>query len=338
MNRFLKVTVWGSLGIILAIGIGQKLAAQELNHCPPKDWISSVSSPGRSTRAAFQAPPCDKTASAPGAQISRLFPTPFQPPATNPTPSARFTFLPSLLGNHAASGNPVRPRTGGQLYLQRVAAVRAGQLYSHILPENFLTQWQTAWEQPTYQQWQTLLTQEAAVMAARQGSRPLTILLGDSLYLWLPQEHLTTDRLWLNQSISGETTGHILRRLDNFAGVRADEIYVMAGINDLKNGADPRVVVSNIELIAQKLRVQHPQARIIILSILPTRLPPISNTTVRWVNQRIAREVGRRGVEFVDLQPDFMDSQGLLRIELTTDGIHLSPQGYRLLAGHLNAP
>jgi lysophospholipase L1-like esterase len=59
---------------------------------------------------------------------------------------------------------------------------------------------------------------------------------------------------------------------------------------------------------------------------------------VQWVNQRIAHAVRRRGVEFVDLQSAFMDNQGLLKVELTTDGIHLSPQGYRLLAGHLNSP
>lgn len=112
------------------------------------------------------------------------------------------------------------------------------------------------------------------------------------------KEHLAADRLWLNQSISGETTGHVLRWLHYFAHVRTRSAYVMVGINDLKNGVDPRVVVSNVELIAQRLRVQHPHSRIVILSILPTRLPQISNTTVQWVNQNIARAVRRRGDEF----------------------------------------
>ncbi len=232
---------------------------------------------------------------------------------------------------------PVRPRTGSQLYVQRVATLRAGQLYSRLPPSNFANQWQSAdWQQPTYEQWQSLLAHEAATMAAQQGRSPLTVLVGDSLYLWLPQEQLPGDRLWLNQSISGEMTGHMVRRLGYFAAVRPSVVYVMAGVNDLKNGADPNVVVSNMELIVQRLRVQHAQSQIVVLSILPTRRPHIPQSVVRQVNQQIAIAVQRRGATFVDLQPAFVDGQGLLRADLTTDGLHLSPQGYGLLASYLS--
>jgi lysophospholipase L1-like esterase len=127
----------------------------------------------------------------------------------------------------------------------------------------------------------------------------------------------------------------VVRRLTAFASVRPKVIYVMAGVNDLKNGADPRMVVSNLELIAQRLRMQHPQARIVVLSILPTRLPDIPPPQVRWVNQQLAIALQSRNVEFLDLQPAFMDGQGQLRVDLTTDGLHLNPQGYSLLATYL---
>ena len=238
--------------------------------------------------------------------------------------------------NRAGSANPtamdgVRPRTGGQLYAQRQATLQAGQLYSLILSSAFVDQWQTAWQQPTYQQWQDLLANEATLMAARQGNNPLTVLVGDSLYLWLAPESLSDERLWLNQSISGETTANVVRRVAYFANVRPTMIYVMAGVNDLKNGVAPGVIVSNMELIVQRLKTQHPQARIVVLSILPTRLPTIPQPVVRQVNQQMAIAVRQRGVEFVDIQAACMDSQGLLRIDLTTDGLHLSPQGYSLL-------
>lgn len=229
----------------------------------------------------------------------------------------------------------MRPRTGGQLYAQRVATLQAGQLYSQISPSTFVEQWQTASQQPTYEQWQTLLAHEATIMATRQGRSPLTVLVGDSLYLWLPQEQLAGDRLWLNQSISGETTAHVVRRLAQFATVRPSTVYVMTGVNDLKNGADPSVTVSNLELIAQRLKMQHPQTRIVVLGILPTRLPTVPPSTVAQVNGQLAIALRRRGVEFVDLQPAFGDSQGLLRTDLTTDGLHLNPQGYSLLASYL---
>lgn len=244
------------------------------------------------------------------------------------------------LPDNTYKSNPegaVRPRTGGQLYAQRLASLADGQLYSRITPSTYGDQWQTAWQHPSYEQWQALLAQEAALMAVRQGNSPLTVLVGDSLYLWLTPENLTHDRLWLNQSISGEMTSHVLQRLTYFARVRPETIVVMAGVNDLKSNVAPRLVVSNLELIVQRLKIQHPQARVVVLSILPTRRPALSGSMLQHINRQIAIAAWQQGGEFVDLQPAFMDSQGLLRLELTTDGIHLNPQGYRLLAAQLNS-
>lgn len=241
-------------------------------------------------------------------------------------------------GGHSAntpSVGALRPHTGGQLYVQRVATLQSGQLYSRIAPGTFAAQWQATWQQPTYEQWQSLLAHEANSMAASQDPSPLAVVVGDSLCLWLPQEQLPRDRLWLNQSISGETTAHMVRRITFFAQVRPSVVYVMAGVNDLKTGVAPSVTVSNMELIVQRLRVQHPQARIVVLSILPTRLSNLPRPAVGQINQQIAIAVRRRGADFVDLQPAFGDSQGLLRAELTTDGLHLNDRGYSLLTTYL---
>lgn len=238
-------------------------------------------------------------------------------------------------GADTLSLEQVRPRTGGQLYVQRLATLQAGQFYSRILSSAFANQWRADWQPPTHEQWQSLLAYEAAMMADRQGLSPLTIVVGDSLCLWLAPEQLSGDRLWLNQSISGETTGHMVRRLNYFATTQPNRIVVMAGVNDLKNGVDPRTVVSNLELIVQRLSMQHRQTQIVVLSILPTRLPNISAAVVGQVNQQLAIAVQRRGARFADLQPAFRDNQGQLRTDLTTDGLHLNPQGYSLLATYL---
>ncbi|HEY9735794.1 MAG TPA: GDSL-type esterase/lipase family protein [Trichocoleus sp.] len=223
-----------------------------------------------------------------------------------------------------------RPQNGSQLYSQRLAALRAGQLFTRIAPSAFREQWQAATDQPTHQQWQALLRQEARALAAGQGTNRLTVVVGDSLSLWLPSEALPRNRFWLNQSISGETTGQILQRLSSFADTRPDTIYVMAGVNDIKNGTTNRDLVNNVQLIVQRLQQQHPQARIVVHSILPTRLPNIPSARVRLVNQIIAHAVQQQGAEFVDLQPQFADERGDLNPQLTTDGVHLNPDGYRI--------
>jgi lysophospholipase L1-like esterase len=337
MNRLAWSILFGCLGLIVKVNGAYGSSTTDLNPCWQlalcKPCGPSLSSSETWGDQALGQHPCPKTAlSGLPHAASLLTPT--------LTVSQRQGLALSAAGERQKSDQlrAIRPRTGGQLYGQRLATLQAGQLYSLTPPGNYADQWQTAWRQPTYQQWQSLLSQEARMMAARQGNSSVTVLVGDSLYLWLPPEHLPNDRLWLNQSISGETTGHVLRRLTYFATVRPEVIYVMTGVNDLKTGVEPSVIVSNMELMVQRLRVQHPQARIVVLSILPTRWPPISATTVRRVNQRISTVVRRRGGEFVDLQSVFMDPQGLLRADLTTDGIHLSPQGYSLLATYLTRP
>ncbi|MBD0333934.1 MAG: hypothetical protein ICV62_00450 [Cyanobacteria bacterium Co-bin13] len=223
-----------------------------------------------------------------------------------------------------------RPQNGTQLYSQRQAALQSGQLFTRVSPGAFREQWEKATGQPTHQQWQSLLAQEARAVTAGQGSNRLTVVVGDSLSLWLPSEALPRDRFWLNQSISGETTGQILQRLSAFAATRPDTIYVMAGVNDLKNGASNAEVVNNLRLITQRLRQQHPEARVVVHSILPTRLANISSARVRLLNQLIGYSVRQQGGEFLDLQPQFTDTQGNLSQDLTTDGLHLNPQGYRV--------
>ncbi|HEY9880801.1 MAG TPA: GDSL-type esterase/lipase family protein, partial [Leptolyngbyaceae cyanobacterium] len=95
-------------------------------------------------------------------------------------------------------------------------------------------------------------------------------------------------------------------------------------------GADDEAVVNNLRLIMQQLHQQHPQARIVMYSILPTRLTYIPSTRIRQVNQQIAATAAQQGVDYVDLQSEFVDAQGNLNRALTTDGLHLNLQGYQV--------
>jgi len=258
------------------------------------------------------------------------------PPPIMPLPEQAAPTGPAIAPETARLSPPrsvspsLRPQTGSQLYQQRLAALRAGQLYTRIAPSQFAQQWQQARQSPSHQQWLTLLRQEARAVAAGQGQNRLTVVLGDSLSLWLPSEHLPRDRFWLNQSISGETTTDILNRLEIFAQTRPDTIHLMAGINDLKQGVPVNRVSRNLRQIVRRLQHQHPQARIVLHSILPTRWDNIPNQEVQRLNRDIAWISHQEDIQFLNVATDFTDAQGRLRLELTTDGLHLNARGYRL--------
>jgi lysophospholipase L1-like esterase len=220
------------------------------------------------------------------------------------------------------------PKSGAQLYQQRQTSLRAGKLYTKIDPSSFQSSWLNAKTQPSHEQWKKLLAQEAKVMSKSQGSNRLNILLGDSLTLWLPTQGLSQDKFWLNQGISGEHSSHVLSRLNAFAQTKPNTIYLMAGINDLRNGKSDYEVLSNMRKIMKELRLHHPQADVVVQSILPTRMGNISNIRIQQFNNHLQNIAQQEGAHYLNLYPFFTDAIGNLNPEYTTDGLHLSPQGY----------
>jgi lysophospholipase L1-like esterase len=192
--------------------------------------------------------------------------------------------------------------------------------------------------QLTYQEWLTLLTQEAQAMAAKSPPR-LTILLGDSLSLWFPHHLLPEDQIWLNQAISGEISAGLLERLDIIEPTQPDTIFIMIGINDLLRGIDNETILANQQLIIRRLQAAHPDAQIVVQSILPhaaeqiawegrDRLLAIPNAQIQALNQSLEAIAIEENIYYLDLYSLFSDAQGNLRPELTTDGLHLNEQGY----------
>lgn len=233
------------------------------------------------------------------------------------------------------SPSTVAPTSGTEFYYQRVAALKAGKLYTRLSPESFQSVWAKgnsaeSLAKPTHEQWIRLLEKEAKAIAIGQGNNRLGILVGDSLSMWFPHEKLPGGQLWLNQGISGENSTQILNRIDAFSGARPDTIYVMAGTNDLRQGVRDEVILDNIRQIVSRLRQNHPQAQIVVESILPTRLSTISNERIRNLNQQIAAIARQQQAGYLNLNALFVDSQGLMRQDLTTDGIHLSRRGYEV--------
>ncbi|MGK7920856.1 MAG: SGNH/GDSL hydrolase family protein [Trichodesmium sp.] len=192
----------------------------------------------------------------------------------------------------------------------------------------------------TYQQWVEQLQQEA-IAAANNRPRRLTILVGDSLSLWFPSQLLPWNRTWLNQGISGETSGGLLRRLYIFDSTRPETIFVMIGINDLIHGVSDRTLLANQRRIIGQLRAVHPGSQIVVQSILPHSgeaatwesrelLLQLPNSRIRKINRRLKDLADEEGAFFLNLYPLFTNSQGFLQSELTTDGLHLNDKGYQV--------
>ncbi len=224
----------------------------------------------------------------------------------------------------------VRPASGRQFFRQRWEALQAGRSYTRLASDSFAQQWRSATYEPSHEDWVSLLAQEANAMSRGQGSNRLTIMLGDSISLWFPSDYMARYRFWLNQSISGDTAAGTIRRLSLFSRTRPDTIHVMLGINDLRRGVSDAQLLNDQRYIMRRLRQQHPQAQVVVHSILPTRLHYLPSHRIQPINRQLEAIAQQEGAQFLNLQPYFADSEGNLRADLTTDGLHLNPQGYAM--------
>ncbi len=239
----------------------------------------------------------------------------------------------------------------GMLLWRHEPSPKLSQSSAKILPSNAAS-WYTAPTTPkpspslqrqdhlNYQEWLKVLEKEANAIAEKSPSQ-LSVLAGDSITLGFPQQWLPAGSTWLNQSVSGDTSAGLLKRLDLFGQTHPDRIFIMIGINDLLRGFENEMVLSNYREILDTLQREHPQAKIVVQSILPhatsetaswegrDRLKNVTNARIRYLNTRlqaIAEE--ETGVYYLNLYPLFADEERKLDPKLSTDGLHLNERGY----------
>jgi len=109
------------------------------------------------------------------------------------------------------------------------------------------------------------------------------------------------------------------------------KIFLYAGDNDIAAGKPVEQVVEDFDELATMVHADLPNARLIFLSIKPSK--------ARWDKWPLMAEANRAirvyaakspGLGFVDVATPLLDDYGFLRDVYVDDGLHLNEQGYRL--------
>ena len=144
-----------------------------------------------------------------------------------------------------------------------------------------------------------------------------------------------------NFAWGGDRIENMLWRLDNgeLAGVAPKVFVVQAGTNNLGDFStdDARVaaVVAGIEAIVERCRRHAPDALVVVTGIFPRRDRPELNASIAAINEKLAAIAGGDNVRFVSINDRLADSRGVLRDEMSDDGLHLSLSAYRAWANAL---
>lgn len=176
---------------------------------------------------------------------------------------------------------------------------------------------------------------------------PEVIFLGDSITEWFPlQQLLTTNKAWANRGIAALNSQHLLDHLeDHVFGFSLTEVVLLIGTNDIGYGLKTKTSLANVRAIIEQLQLDYPSLEVYLLEVLPvnesvTYQQTVDNRTNAAI-QDLNAAYGQLAAELPDVHlvktySAFLDSDGQLDPAYTTDGLHLSEQGYQQLASLIN--
>ncbi|KAK2503149.1 hypothetical protein MC885_021134 [Smutsia gigantea] len=171
-------------------------------------------------------------------------------------------------------------------------------------------------------------------VADSKDKEPEVVFIGDSLVQLMHQceiwRELFSPLHALNFGIGSDSTQHVLWRLENgeLEHIRPKIVVVWVGTNN--HGHTAEQVTGGIEAIVQLVNQRQPQARVVVLGLLPRGQHP---NPLREKNQRVNELVrsalaGHPRAHFLDADPGFVHSDGTISHHDMYDYLHLSRLGY----------
>ena len=165
------------------------------------------------------------------------------------------------------------------------------------------------------------------------------VFAGDSITEFFAlKKYLGRDFPLVNRGIAGTDSVWLLEHLkEQVLDLEPSKLAIMIGINDIGRAYPIQDIVNRISDIVMAVRQEFLFTEIYLLSVLPVSERPEHSSKVKIRNNATVRELNQQlavlpGVTYVDLYDYLTDAQGQLNDTYTTDGLHLSPQGYQVLA------
>lgn len=164
-------------------------------------------------------------------------------------------------------------------------------------------------------------------------SMPRFVFLGDAtIDSWRLNDYFAgTD--FVNRGIAGQTTTQMLSRfLADVVALRPLAVFVLAGSNDLAAGMTPSSIADNLVMMGDVAKAHSVQP--VFASLLPVngdaakvRTPESIQKVNTWIRNFCIRE----NFVYVDYYTALADSKGLMKADLSDDGVNPNARGYRVM-------
>lgn len=133
----------------------------------------------------------------------------------------------------------------------------------------------------------------------------------------------------INKAAVSNTTSKILKGLGPVVALKPEKVFILEGINELWS-ANASILTRYREIL-RRIRQGSPKTLIFVQSVLPVvNRPDLSNEKITDLNAGLKALCAELpGCVYIDLFSHFAVN-GALNESLTTDGVHLRPDGYKL--------
>lgn len=169
------------------------------------------------------------------------------------------------------------------------------------------------------------------------------LFLGDSLTRkWDPTlwQRYFVPRGALNAGVNGDRTEHLLWRIKHGDLDRQNPraAVVLIGTNDIGSNRPGNIIAEGIRQILIALRERFPDARILLIGVLPRSELPDSHRRqqVTGVNSLIRTCQDHRHIFYDDSGEGLLNQDRYLSRAVSFDGVHLTQHGYTLLTRRID--
>lgn len=166
------------------------------------------------------------------------------------------------------------------------------------------------------------------------------VFFGDSITQFWNLSVYFPDRSYINRGIAGQTTPQLLIRFrPDVIALKPRVVVILAGTNDLAGNTGPMTlnqIEDNYASIAELAKAH--QIRVVFASVLPIHdgTSKISEgrplAKIKALNQWLKEYCIAGHCIYLDYYNSMLDARGMLRHELSDDGLHPNEQGYAWMA------
>jgi len=166
------------------------------------------------------------------------------------------------------------------------------------------------------------------------------VFMGDSITEgWSPSTpQFFEGKPYVNRGISGQTTPQMLIRFrPDVIDLHPAAVVILAGTNDIAENTGPttaEAITGNIASMAELARANN--IAVIICSVLPAfdypwRAGLSPNTKIPLLNKHLKAYADANDFMYLDYFSEMNDGKNGMIEAYTTDGVHLTSQGYEVM-------